>query len=124
MSRASLQGLFQRIGDAERPVSAELKEFAPGVRLHPLIKPFAADKDGNMVGGGCDNSKTVFGFIQPSAQGKTLIFQIAEDTEDAIKKEKKCAIDMLQRDLKKACAMWDKDGGVPHDKALESVVRL
>lgn len=123
MSRNSLQYTFNRIAESILPPWIDIKEFAPGTKLHPELVPVTVDKDGNQHGGGFDNTHTVFGLIQPASHGRTLIARVAEDTEKAIAEGSPLVAQLLQRDLQIAIGMWDSHA-VPHEQAVEKTVKL
>lgn len=123
MARNSLQFSFANMAEGILPPWLTLKEFAPNTKLHPFINPIKVDKEGNQTGGGFDNSKTIFGLIQPAAHGKSLILQVAEDTEKAIEENSAKALDLLLRDVRRAAEMWDTHSQ-PHEIANNNTVKL
>lgn len=112
MSRNSLNFAFQRMAEEVIPNHLQLKDFG-GVKLHPLIREE----------GGFDNDKTIFGLIIPASHAKSLIIQVSEATEKAIKEESAKAIQLLKADLKQAISLWDARA-LPHEHALKGVVKL
>lgn len=112
MPRNSYQMRFEQLAQSALPPHLAPKIFAPGVFLHPLITE-----------NGWDNSKTIFGLIQPASHGKSLIVQVSPRTEKLMAKNSPEADEFLRADLRVAADLWDTRA-VPHEIALQKIVVL
>lgn len=106
--RNDYQELFKRIAKNFLPEGVELWHFQ-NVPLHPRPE-----------NGSWDLTKTVFGLTVPSSVGRSLVCQVSPDTEKALAEG--FAIRLLERDLKKAIAMWDK--AIDHEHAITRIIEL
>lgn len=113
MSRNHYQLAFARIGQEVLPPGIDLKVFAPDVYLHPLIRPE----------GGWVNEKTIFGLIQPAANGRTLIVQVSPKTEELMAVSHEDTLEFLRADLKLAVTKYDANA-TDHTHAFEKRVVL
>jgi hypothetical protein len=113
--RNNFQDVFERLAQEVLPPDVYLLKLN-GINLHPRFK--TVDE-----GGGWDNETTCFGLTVPTSHGKSLIVQINEDTEAAIRENAPNARLLLRTDLQSALDMWGSHA-VPHEIAKDKMVKL